>query len=60
MDYEIDKHEAQYIAESILSGKLTSDALVQRISRALKGEELQRYLTLKVAQALVSYEKKVK
>lgn len=60
MEYEIDKEDAEYISNAILSGKLTPDALVQRISRTLKKKDLSQYLTLKVAQSLATYKRKVK
>jgi hypothetical protein len=59
MQHEIDFETAKYLTNLVLSGKMTSDALVQRIGRALKSKNKEQYLTLKHTQALITYRKKV-
>ena len=60
MDFKIDYEDAEYISNKIISGKLSADALTQRIGRALRKEDPSYYFTLKFAQALVAYKRKVK
>ena len=51
----IDYVEAGYIVACVLSGKLTKEALSQRIGRALKKSDRSLYLTLKLAQADIRF-----
>ena len=57
--YNIDWEEASYVANKLLKGKIAADSVSQRVLRALKNEDKDLYLTLKVAQASAFYDKKV-
>ena len=52
---KIDYVEVKYVVVSVLSGKLTREALSQRIGRALKKRNRDLYLTLKLAQADIRF-----
>ena len=52
---KIDYVEVKYVVVSVLLGKLTREALSQRIGRALKKKDRELYLTLKLAQADIRF-----
>ena len=58
-DIVIDWNEANYVANRLLTRKITPDAVSQRLVRAIKDKDKNLYLTLKIAQASVFYDKKV-
>ena len=59
IDY-IDWFELDQVIDSLLEGRLTSEALSQRIARCLKKGDRDRYLTLKLAQSYYYFSRKVK
>jgi len=58
-DIVIDWNEVTYVANKLLTKKLTPDAVSQRLVRAIRDKNKGLYLTLKVAQASAFYDKKV-
>lgn len=58
-EYKIDHTEVTYVVDSLLSGKTNTKAVTQRISRSLKRKDFNLYLSLKLAQALAFYTRKV-
>ena len=50
-------NEINYLVGQISRGALTSDALSQRIGRAYKTKQTERYLELKLVQAICKIEK---
>ena len=55
----VDWVEATYLADRLDKGLLTPEAVSQRLHKSLKRGDKECYLTLKVAQALVQFKKKV-
>jgi len=61
MEYKIDWDEVDYFSKKLLNGKMTADAMSQRVSRAVnKDKDKDLYLTLKMAQASAFYDGKFK
>ena len=60
MEYNIDWDEVSYFSKKLLNGKMSADAMSQRVSRAVnKDQDKDLYLTLKLAQASAFYDSKV-
>jgi len=58
MENKVDWVEATFLADRLSKGLLTSDAMSQRLCKSLKQGDEQSYLTMKVAQAMVQFNKK--
>ena len=58
MESKIDWIEAAFLSDRLAKGILSSDAISQRLHKSLKGGEECSYLTMKVAQAMVQFNKK--
>ncbi len=58
MENKIDWLEAHYIADRLEKGKLSAETLSARLHQSLKKGHECSYLTMKVAQAMVQFNKK--
>lgn len=58
MENKVDWIEATFLADRLSRGLLTPDAISQRLYKSLKQGDEQSYLTMKVAQAIVQFNKK--
>ena len=58
MEHLIDWEEVEYISNKRLSGKLSADALSQRVATSFRKGDNDLYLTLKLAQAQTKFKSK--
>lgn len=57
MENKVDWLEAHFLADRVEKGLLKPTTLTQRLHKSLRDENLEDYLTMKVAQAWVKFNK---